>query len=184
MLRPFRDGPAFMLPVMAHVQVWGALHILPSRAIEDLFGAQLFVHWHYCPRAAPEGVRLMQRRVDQKPLTLRRVPSRFQNRAADLCQRCSLCNAPPQSAGVTARATDVHSAGGLATRPTSITDENSFRVSRGALLLSFAPAGISTYEWNKSRGICAWLPSRPTRGKRSAWRNCEQCNILHSSHSS
>ena len=52
-----------MLPVMAHVQVWGALHILPSRAIEDLFGAQLFVHWHYCPRAAPEGVRLMQRRV-------------------------------------------------------------------------------------------------------------------------
>ena len=63
MLRPFRDGPAFMLPVVAHVQVWGALHILPSRAIEDLFGAQLFVHWHYCPRAAPQGVRLMQRRV-------------------------------------------------------------------------------------------------------------------------
>ena len=47
---------------------------------------------------------------------------------------------------MTARATYVHSAGGLATRPTSITDENSFV--RGALL-SFAPAGISTYEWNK-----------------------------------
>ena len=151
MLRPFRDGPAFMLPVMAHVQVWGALHILPSRAIEDLFGAQLFVHWHYCPRAAPEGVRLMQRRVRSEAAPFATRP---------LAVPKPGCRPLPEMLSVQRATTERRSDSSRHLcaqrgRPRNSSSEHlpTRILSCGALLLSFAPAGISTYEWNKAPGV-------------------------------
>ena len=176
MLRPFRDGPAFVLPVMAHVQVWGALHILPSRAIEDLFGAQLFVHWHYCPRAAPQGVRLMQRRVRSEAAPFATRPLAVPKPGCRPLPEMLSVQRATQSAGVAARATYMHSNGGLATHATSTNVQTYFRAGR-ALVPRRPAACTARRNGINAPGTYVWLPSRPTRGRRSAWRNCEQCNM-------
>ena len=143
-----------MLPVMAHVQVWGALHILPSRAIEDLFGAQLFVHWHYCPRAAPEGVRLMQRRVRSEAAPFATRP---------LAVPKPGCRPLPEMLSVQRATTERRSDGSRHTcaqqgRPRHSSYEYSpsrfFRAGRLCLPGPW-PACTGAYEWNKcARIVC------------------------------
>ena len=68
--RPFRDGPAFMLPVVAHAQVGGALHVLPSRAVDYLLAAQLIVHRGAAALGLPQAVLLdgVRVRTDATPV--------------------------------------------------------------------------------------------------------------------
>ena len=43
-----------MLPVMTHAQIRGALDVLPSRAVEYLFGAQFLVHFGAAALGLPQ----------------------------------------------------------------------------------------------------------------------------------
>ena len=59
-----------MLTMMAHAQVGGALHVLPSRAVEYLFGAQFLVHFGAAALGLPQAVLLdgVRVRTDATPV--------------------------------------------------------------------------------------------------------------------
>ena len=59
-----------MLTMMAHAQVGRALHVLPSRAVEYLFGAQFLVHFGAAALGLPQAVLLdgVRVRTDATPV--------------------------------------------------------------------------------------------------------------------